>query len=206
MSNEFVGYGGVNVATQSLNIPSGLDLTIASGATLTGTGTATFTSPTLTTPTLTTPTVSRLILSDQKVCTATVTATTNVTLANVTGLTGFTLTASGVYIFECYLQTTCTTNGGISLALKYTTATVTAMQLEATTFAASSVGCGLSTTTTDATKYIDNKSAAWLVCILRGSLTVGTGGTVAIQFAQNTSHADTTSVLIGSWARFTRAS
>jgi hypothetical protein len=141
-----------------------------------------------------------------KQCSATVTKTTSTTLSDVTGLTGFTLVANGVYAFEVYLQTVCTTNSGIGVALKYTTATVSAIQVEATTFAASSMATARSTTTADATLYINNKTAAWLVCILRGTLTVGTAGTVAIQMAQESSHADATSVFIGSHARFTRIS
>jgi hypothetical protein len=60
------------------------------------------------------------------------------------------------------------------------------------------------TTTTDQTKYVDNKTAAWLHVRLTGTLTVGTAGTVAVQAAQNTSHIDATSVYIGSKATFRR--
>lgn len=147
------------------------------------------------------------ISEELKVCTATVTRASSTTLQNITGLTGFTLVASGVYSFEIDLQTNCSTNGGISIALKYTTATVSAMQLSAWTGATATFGqAATNTTTTDATLYIDNKTAAWLHCVLTGTLTVGTAGTVAVQMTQNTSHADTTTVYIGSWARFTRIS
>lgn len=184
------------------------------GGSITGTytlaGTPTFTSPTINTPTIATPTVSGLILSDLKRCTTTFSATsgdTGTTLTNVTGLTGFTLTASAVYRFIVDLQTVCTTNGGIAVAFKYTTATLTSIAATATTFAAASMGqAAQNTTTTDQTKWVNNKTAAWLRVVVTGTLVVNAGGTVGIQAAQETSHADTTSVYAGSWAEFIRLS
>lgn len=145
--------------------------------------------------------------SEVKQCTATISATsggTGTTLTDVTGLTGFNMVASGVYAFDVDLQTVCTTNSGISIAFKYTTMTASAIQVAAYTGAAASMAEARSTTTTDQTKFVDNKTAAWLHVRLTGTLTVGTAGTLSVQFAQNTSHADTTSVFIGSVVKFTR--
>lgn len=156
--------------------------------------------------TFSTKTLSACIDADVKRCTGDVTFTSNTTLANVTGLTGFSLLAAGVYEFEVELQTNCSTNGGISVAFKYTTLTLTSIQLVSETFAASSLATARNTTTTDATKFIDNKTAAWIHIRLKGTLVVNAAGTLAVQAAQNTSHADTTTVYAGSTARFTRLS
>lgn len=189
------------------------DANIATGkiaSTLTG---KTLSSPTITGATLTTSTLSTgtlggdIVHSEIKRCSAATAATSSTTLANVTGLTGFSLTAAGVYEFEIDLHTTMTINGGLNVALKFTTATLTSIQCESTAFAASSVAQGAqNTTTTDADLKFSSKAAAFLRVVVRGTLVVNAAGTVAVQMAQETSHADTTTVLVGSTARFTRLS
>jgi len=178
-----------------------------SGATITGTVTIANGS-TITTPVIATPTISDPIITSQKYSTL-ITYTSDTTLANVTGLTGFTLTAGATYVFEIELKTTMTTNGGMAAAFKLTTATLTALNLNVVQSAAASMVAPVTfTSTTDQAKWIDNKTAAFTTNNIRGTLVVGTGGTVAIQAAQNTSAGggDATSVLVGSWARFTRVS
>lgn len=176
-------------------------------------GTPTVTSPTITGATLTTSTLSTgtlggdLVHSETKRCSTATTATSTTTLANITGLTGFTLTAAGVYEFEIDLQTTMTINGGLGVALKFTTATLTSIQCQSTAFAAAAVAQGAqNTTTTDADLKFNSKAAAYLRVIVKGTLVVNVAGTVAVQMAQETSHIDTTTVLVGSTARFTRLS
>lgn len=180
--------------------------------------TQTLTNKTLTAPTITSPTISGAgtftgstlsgnIETDTKVLAASVTYTSSSVLTTVTGFS-WTLVAGATYQFEINLPATMTTNGGLSVALKYTTATATSIQLE--TYQSTDVDntgavSSQSTTTTDATRYIDNKTAAYKHNRLYGTLVVGTGGTVAVQTAQNTSNTDTTTILLGSYARFTRA-
>lgn len=173
----------------------------------------TLTSPTITGATMTTSTLSTgtlggdLVHSEIKRCSTATTASSSTTLANITGLTGFTLTASGVYEFEIDLHTTMTVNGGLGVALKYTTATLTSLQCQSTAFAAAAVAQGAqNTTATDADLKFNSKAAAYLRVIIKGTLVVNAAGTVAVQMAQETSHADTTTVLVGSTARFTRLS
>jgi len=157
------------------------------------------------TQTLTNKTITGAIDSDIKRCSTATTAQSTTTLANITGLTGFSLVASGVYDFEIDLQTTMTTNGGLGVALKFTTATLTSIQCQSTAFSASGVAQGSqNTTTTDADLKFNSKAAAYLRVIVKGTLVVNAAGTVAVQMAQETSHADTTTVLVGSTARFTR--
>lgn len=213
---------GLSAGTSTITVPDGNDTmaTIAGTQTLTnktitapvlsGSATGTYTlagTPTITAPTISTPTISDPILTSQKYSTL-ITYTSDTTLANITGLTGFTLTAGATYVFEMDIKSTCTTTGGLSMAFKYTTATVSALNVSVTQCAAASIVTSLYTVTTDQAKFIDNKTAAFLVNRITGTLVVGTGGTVAVQAAQNTSAGggDVTSILAGSWCRFTRVS
>lgn len=172
----------------------------------------TLTSPTITGASMTTSTLSTgtlggdLVNSSVKRCSADVTATSTTTLANITGLTGISLTAAGVYRFEVDLQTNCSTNGGIGVAFKFTTATLTSIQCAATGVAASSLAHSRGTTATDAALQFNSKTAAWLNVRLVGTMVVNAAGTVAVQMAQETSHADVTTVYAGSTAMFTRIS
>jgi len=160
---------------------------------------------TLTNKTLTSPTITGATEGDFKVLAASATFTSNSVL---TTLTGFSWTVvPGTYQFEVNLVGTQTTNGGLSVALTLTTAVLTSIQAQtyqATATDNTTAVSTQSTTTVSATKYIDNKTAAYTNSKLWGTTVVGTGGTVAVQVAQNTSNSDTTTVLLGSYARFTR--
>lgn len=169
----------------------------------------TLTSKTLTSPTITGGTVSAATLSgniesDTKVLAATATFQTNTVLASLTGLTSPTLVAGKTYQFEVDLRTTQTTNGGLAVAFKYTTAVLTSIQCQSVQQTASAVAVAQSTATADQTKFVDNKTAAYINTTLVGTFVVTTGGTIDVQACQNTSNSDTTSVLLGSFARFTR--
>lgn len=145
--------------------------------------------------------------SDFKVLAATQTYTSSTVLTTLTGFS-WTLQGGATYVFDINLPCTMTTNGGLAVALKYTTASAASIQLQyyqSTAADATTAASAQSTTTTDATRYVDNKTAAYILTTLKGSLVVGaTAGSVAVQTAQNTSNTDTTSVLLGSYSRFTR--
>ncbi len=160
---------------------------------------------TLTDAVLVDPTLSGITNSDVKVLAADATATSNVTL---TGLTGFswTLEAAGTYAFSIRGKVGMTTNGGLSMAFKYTTLTLTSIVVNAYQRTASAFALAQSTTVTDQTKFIDQRATAYLDVELQGSLVVLVGGTVALQFAQNTSHSDTTTVYKGFVGEFVRTS
>ena len=168
--------------------------------------TDTLTNKTLTSPTITGATISASINGELKRCTADVTAASSTTLANITGLTGISLVAAGVYRFEVDLQTNCSVNGGIGVAFKFTTATLTSIQCAGNLIAAASVAHTRGTTATDAALQVNSKAAAWLNVRLVGTMVVNAAGTVAVQMAQETSHADTTTVYAGSTAWFSRIS
>ena len=125
--------------------------------------------------------------------TADVTATTNTTLANLTGLVA--TLAVGTYKFRVALQCLSTANGGTKVAFVY--ATPTSIQCEAKAFTASAVAVTRFTTTTSAASIVAATAAN--ICIeLEGTIVVATAGTIQVQGAQNASHSDTTTFYAGS--------
>ncbi len=146
------------------------------------------------------------ITADVKVLAADATASSASTGATLTSLTGFswTLVAGATYAFRIRGKVGFTTNGGLSMAFKYTTATLTSILATAVQRTASVFALASSTTVTDQTKFIDQKAVLYVDVELYGSLVVNAGGTVAVQFAQNTSHADVTTVSKGMVAEFVR--
>jgi hypothetical protein len=139
-------------------------------------------------------------LTQVKYCTTQLDATTNTTLANVTGWTGFTLIAGGVYTVEINLSGTSGGSGGLKVAFKYTTATLTNLDVTAQGFTASAVAVQHITSTSDQASLFAQTAAVISVRIV-GRITVNVAGTLAIQAAQNASNGTTSSVYIGSWAR-----
>lgn len=127
--------------------------------------------------------------------TADVTATTNVTLANLTGLSQ--TVVAGTYAYKVKLQCLSTVNGGTKVAFKYTTATLTSLQNVALAFTASAVAQSRVTSTTDQASLVAATVANTQI-ELSGTMVVSAGGTVAVQGAQNASHADTTTFYTGS--------
>jgi hypothetical protein len=144
-------------------------------------------------------------VSETKFCTTQLDKTSNTTLANITGLTGFTLTAAGVYNVDVALFGTATANGGWKVAFKYTTATLTGLNLAVERLLASSMAFATVTDAADAATNVASTTAI-LGVRMQGRIVVNAGGTMAIQFAQNASHADTSSIYVGSFARLTRIS
>lgn len=185
------------------------------GGSVTGTytlaGTPTITSPTVTGASMTTSTLSTgtlgadVIVAQIKRCSADTTAATDVVPGDITGLTGFSLTAGATYEFDVHLQTNMSTNGGIAVCFKYTTATLTSIQVTPNLVAvAGNIGVARNTTVTDQTLFVNTKAAAYTEVNLRGTMVVNAAGTLAVQMCQETSHGDTTTVYAGSTARFTR--
>lgn len=124
---------------------------------------------------------------------ADVTATTNTTLANLTGLVA--TLAVGTYKFRVALQCLSTANGGTKVAFVYSTPT--SIQCEAKAFTASAVAVTRFTTTTSAASIVAATVAN--ICIeLEGTIVVATAGTIQVQGAQNASHSDTTTFYTGS--------
>jgi hypothetical protein len=139
-------------------------------------------------------------LTQVKYCTTQLDATNNSTLANVVGWTGFTLVAGGVYTVEINLSGTSGGSGGLKVAFKYTTATLTNLDVTAQGFTASAVAVQHTTSTTDQASLFAQTAAVISVRIV-GRITVNIAGSLAIQAAQNASNGTTSSVYVGSWAR-----
>lgn len=150
-------------------------------------------------------------MADMSVASATFTATsgdTAATLTNVVGLVSSPLPI-GQYMFEIDLGCVCTTNGGIAVALKQGAGlTLSQIEYKVHLKAAASMAFSRGTTTTDQTKMANSTAAAWLGCVITGSFTVSvtdsTTGTLQVQAAQSTSHADATSVYLGSTMKIRR--
>lgn len=163
---------------------------------------------TFTNKTLTAPTISGSIAGDMKVLAASVTYDANVVAADITGFS-WTVVAGATYMFDSELFTTQTTVGGLTVSFKLTTATLTSIRYASYQATAVDNTTGISstgTTTTDATKIIDNKTAAFIRARVYGSFVVNAGGTFSLQACQNTSATggDVSLILIGSTARMTR--
>lgn len=132
-----------------------------------------------------------------------VTGTTGVTLTNVVGMLSDTL-QPGTYRFRLQLSTTATANTGITIALKWgTAAMITSAQYTARAFTASGVVVTKGTTATDATPLLDSAAGVVIQADITGILVVALAGTLQLQAAQHTAHADTTSVLVNSMMEFT---
>lgn len=192
-----------NTVPQVINTPSQGTVNVVDT-----TATQTLTGKTLTSPTITSPTLSGITLSDIKVLAADATFTSTAALATLTGFS-WSVSAGGVYVFDAMIPASMTINGGISLAFKYTTATLTAIQVTGYISTATDNAAAVSvqsTTTTDQTKFIDTKTAAYTYATLKGAIFVNAAGTIALQAAQNTSHSDTTTVKKGTYMSLIRVS
>src|SRR5881394_1254642 len=111
---------------------------IGSGAYVTTGATQTLTAKTLTAPTITgivagVPDLTLALgTSNVKFCSAQVDVSTSAALVNITGLTGFAVVASGVYRFDINISGTSGGSGGMKVAFKLTTTTLTDLEAMAT--------------------------------------------------------------------------
>lgn len=134
-------------------------------------------------------------------CTVQLDKTSSAALSNITGLVQ--TVVAGTYKFEIDLDTTSTANGGVKAAFKFTTAVASTLNALAIAVDAAAVAAARFTTATDQAS-ITAATVATVAVKIVGTVIVTTGGTLQLQFAQNASHADTSSVLVGSSMTFTR--
>lgn len=148
-------------------------------------------------------------LTDVSRCTTqfdAVTGTTGTTLTNVVGMVTDSL-EPGRYKFKVTLSCTATANTGIKAAFKWGTASmITSALYVATLKTASAVIVTKSTTATDQTAIFDNTADVVIAATIEGIIVVALAGTVQLQAAQHTAHADTTSVLANSFMEFEKIS
>jgi predicted RecA/RadA family phage recombinase len=120
--------------------------------------------------------------------------TTNVTLADITGLS-VTLAAGGKYAFKGTLFTSSTANGGAKVGFGGT-ATATSLIAEGALWNGATIGTVAQVT---ALGTLVNATEATTKIEITGEIVVNAGGTLTIQGAQNASHADTTTFKVGSF-------
>lgn len=129
--------------------------------------------------------------------------------ATLTTLTGFswTVVAGATYRFKFRGGTNQGTTGGLKMAFKLTTATLTSIALRAysstNTDNTGAVSAAF-TTTTDQATWFDQKAVAYTYHEVEGTFVVGTGGTIAVQAAQNTADNEDSTILIGAFAELVR--
>ncbi len=145
-------------------------------------------------------------LTDISLCTTAFLAdsgSTDTTLTNIVGMVTDTL-APGTYEVDINLITTATANSGVKLGLKFGTASMlTSVAFSVEGKSASAIAATTFTTATDAASIIAATSA-YVNVRVRGTLVVAIAGTLQLQAAQNASHADDTTVAVGSFMKFTR--
>lgn len=121
-------------------------------------------------------------------------ATSNTTVANITGLS-VTAIAGKTYQFSALLYTTSNIAGGVKVAIAGT-ATATAI-----TYDTEIIDAGLITQPTRAVALAAAGGVTAVTAALvkiNGTITVNAGGTLTVQFAQNASNVVASSVLVGS--------
>lgn len=120
--------------------------------------------------------------------------TSDGTLANVTGLS-VNVKAGRTYAFKAVLFTTSNTSGGVKAAINGT-ATATAIVYTGVCFAATSLVHSRVTSLGSTVGALT--SVATGTIIIDGTITVNAAGTLTVQFAQNASNENPSSVLVGS--------
>lgn len=155
-----------------------------------------------TTDTLTNKTITGAINTDTVRSSAAVTANANVTYADVTGLV--TTVVPGTYKFRVVLPSTVASGtGGIKYAFHYVTTVLTSIESTAMGFTAAAVAVQHTTTTTDVADLF-SQAAVVILTVIEGTTVVGTGGTIQVQMAQNTSNASNSVALISASLTFNR--
>lgn len=171
-------------------------LTVPDGVTFTGPASSGTAATLARTETLTNKTLTDFVDSGSVRSTAisATSGTTGTTLTNITGLT-VPVTAAGTYAFKAYLTGTSTTNSGVKLAVANsgttTSGVYTCSQHNNATNNAETTTTTMGTATAAATTVFTN---AWC----EGEIIVANAGNLTVQFAQNASHADTTTINAGS--------
>lgn len=142
--------------------------------------------------------------SDVSFCTTELDVTSSTTLTNIPGLVTDVLDI-GTYKFSIKLPTVCTANNGSKFAFKQSVASMlSAAQYNAIAYTASGLAVSKGTTTTDQTLLLDNASAVVIYAEITGVVTVAVAGTLQLQAAEHSSHADTFSVFLNAQMQFER--
>lgn len=138
-------------------------------------------------------------------CTTALTATSNTTLASVTGLSAIPLTAGATYQVKGLLTGTAAAAGGLKAAFVASGGlTLTSMNLTGFNYNGTTINAV--TNVTALGSDFSNSAAAYTALSFEGSFVVNAAGTLLVQAAQNTSNASSTTVAVGSYITLTRVS
>lgn len=149
-----------------------------------------------------TTTGSNLYYADVKRCTSALTKNASTAYSNITGLSQ--TVVAGTYRFRCVLPSTVAGGTeGIKYAFNYTTTVLTSIEATGMGYTASAVAVQHTTTTTTQTDLF-TQAAVVIMTVIEGTMVVGTGGTIDLQMAQNTSGATNTVTLVGASMEFVR--
>ena len=143
--------------------------------------------------------VSRVIAA--KVCATELDRATSTVLTAVPNCS-HKLLAGKTYIIEAHITGTATANGGAKAAIVgdgVLTANFFTLRGTNTNNATTNA---VSTTTTLG-NAVAGSTSVMTDMILLGSISVNVGGVATLEFAQNASHSDTSSVYVGSYVKFT---
>ena len=132
--------------------------------------------------------------SGQKVVGTPFSVTSNTTLANITGLS-VNVTAGKTYVFYATLYTTSNSGGGVQAAVSGT-CTASTIVYEASTQNGGSITQSRSSVLGSAVGAVTAVTAARID--IEGTIIVANAGTLTIQFAQNASNANASTVATGS--------
>lgn len=122
--------------------------------------------------------------------------TSSAVLTNVTGLS-VPVVAAGKYSFEAVLFTTATSGGGIQAAIAGT-ATATSILYEGLLVSGAAIVAQTRSTALGGAVGSSGTATTGTIRI-SGTIVVNAGGTLTVQFAQNTTNGSPSTVLAGSW-------
>lgn len=181
---------GTAAASKALVLDAGGAISTITSATIT-----TLTSTTVNATTLN-GTVKGVGGAVSAICSATISATSGTTGTTLTNVTGMSLAlTAGTWAINAYLQTVSTVNSGLKLALAYSGTTTSCVY---TGEQDNGVTANAHTTTTTIGNPVAASTSVTTDASIVGTIVVSTAGNLTVQFAQNASHADTTSVFINS--------
>lgn len=137
-------------------------------------------------------------------CSADVTKNANTTYADVTGLS-FTNIVAGTYRFVAALPSTVAAGaGGVKYCFNYSAGMVVGtLGSTALGYTASAVAVQNVVTTTTQTDLF-TQAAVVISVLITGTMVVTTGGTISVQFAQNTSDVSNSVAKAGGWFQMNR--
>jgi len=121
----------------------------------------------------------------------------------VTGCTAA-LEAGATYILEAHITGTATANGGAKATFAASGVGLTATSISFTGQNWNGTTLNALATATSLGSAVASAAAILTDIYMTGVIVVNAAGTIALQFAQNTSHADTSSAYVNSWMKATR--